>query len=249
MPSLLDRFKFTWAYFVQRRHRIPAVSAPPDFDYPLPDPRLMEFLAGMYRGHGALAERIGNWICVDGGRVFTRASHFDHPRHSKNLVIQADFITRTVDGQHIAESLAGIGPDRSTAIQDACEGFQASCFHALFVSLLDHPCAHVERETWTIGGQPRQITFGWLRTRGEFPFDHWPQVFERIQGHVENLTLPPGRHWIRYFYCHLPSGEPTVEVLVDNETHDELQAQAAGLAWPASDTVYSARLFFVIQDG
>jgi Family of unknown function (DUF6348) len=249
MPSLFDHIKFTWEYFVRGLHRIPPVSAPPDFDYPSPDPRLMEFLSGMYQEHGALAVRVGNWICVDGGRVLTRASHFDHPSPSKNLVIQADFVTLTVDGQHIVESLAGIGPDRSTAIEDACEGFQGSCFHALFVTLLDHPCDHVDRETWIIGGQARQVTFGWLRTRGAFPFDRWPPVFERIQGHMKSLPLSPGRHWIRYFYCHLPSGAPTVEVLVDNETHEELQARGGGLPWPASDTVYSVRLFFVIQDG
>ncbi|RYD63569.1 MAG: hypothetical protein EOP83_11865 [Verrucomicrobiaceae bacterium] len=105
----------------------------------------MEFLAGMYREHGAMVARVGNWVCVDGGRVYTRAAYFDLRQNSQNLVLQTDFITLTDVGQHIVESFAGIGHDQTAAVQDACKSFQDASFHVLFVTLLGHPCEHVDR--------------------------------------------------------------------------------------------------------
>ncbi|MBK8094259.1 MAG: hypothetical protein IPK32_20445 [Verrucomicrobiaceae bacterium] len=208
----------------------------------------MNFLLGMYREHGASAVRVGNWICVDGGRLFTRAAHFDHLRHPQNLILQADFVTVTIQGQHIIESFAGIGPDFTSALQDACKSFQDCSFHALFVTLLGRPCEHVDREVWSIGGQNRQITLGWLRYRGDFPTDQWAPIFEGLQKHLESFSLTRGLHWVRYFYSHVPSQAPTIEVLIDNEISEPLQSLAANLPLATSGAVYSTRLFFTIQD-
>lgn len=248
MASLFSNLKFAWEFFVQRKHRLTDVSPITDFNYPEPDDRLMAFLLGMYREHGASAVKLGNWICVDGGRLFTRAAHFDHRKHPKNLVLQADFVTVTQQGQHIIESFAGIGEDLDSALVDACKSFQDCSFHALFVTLLDRPCEHVDREVWSIGGQNRQVTLGWLRYRGNFPTDEWAPIFEGLQKHLESLSLKSGLHWARYFYCHLPSQDPTIEVLIDNETSDVLQSQAAHLPWPQMEAFYSTRLFFTIRD-
>ena len=248
MPPLLNRLKFAWDYFIRGRHRLRPLEVPSDFNYPAPDDFLMTFVADMFTAHGAHAYRSGTWIVVDGGRLFVRAAHFDHRQHLKSLVLQTDFVCLTPSGQHIVESFAGIGTDLRSALIDACKSFQDSSFHVLFVTCLEHNCEHVDRESWTIGGTVRALTFGWLRTRGQLPLDLWPPVFTAIQSQVESIPLPAGLHWVRYFYAHIPGDSPTVEVLVDNEAHQALVSAASNLPWPSSDAFYSARLFFTIQD-
>jgi hypothetical protein len=248
MPPLFSRLKFAWDYWLRGRHRLPPVELPSDFDYPAPDEFLMTVVADMFTAHGARAYRSGAWIVVDGGRLFVRAAHFDHRQHPDSLVLQSDFVCLTPSGQHIVESFAGIGSDQRSALIDACKSFQDSTFHVLLVTCLDHSCEHVDRESWTIGGTVRALTFGWLRTRGQLPLDLWPPVFTAIQSQVGSIQLPAGLHWVRYFYAHIPGDSPTIEVLVDSEPHPALESAASTLPWPTSDAFYSARLFFTIQD-
>lgn len=248
MPSLLRRLKFAWGYVFHGQHRLLPIPVPLDFDYRAPDSSMMEFLVEMFAGHGANAFRSGAWVVVDGGRLFARAAYFNHHQHPNSLVLQTDFVCVTPSGQHIIESFAGIGADVRSALMDACKSFQDSSFHVLFVTLLDHPCDHVDREVWSIGGIRRDMTFGWLRSRGQLPLDHWPPVFEAIQQQLEAFGLPSGLHWIRYFYANIPGASPTIEVLVDNQPCDSLMSSAAELPWPVSDAYYSARLFFTIRD-
>lgn len=224
------------------------VPLPADLNYPQPDPELMEFLVKIYTQHGAVARRMGNWVSVDNGRIFTRAAHFNHRQHPHNLVLQTDFITVTQTGQCIVESFAGIGVDVSSAVLETCMSFMDSTFHALFISLLGRSCEHVERENWLIAEQPRIMTFGFLRIRGDFPLDHWTTLFEKIKEQMEATPLSRGLHWGRYFYSNIPGDQPIVEVLMDNEMHEELREQAAILPWPKTEEFYSARVFFVIQD-
>ena len=244
----IKKLKFAWEYFILGRHRLPKIEAPSDFDYPTPDPILTEFLVGMYRDHGASVKVVGNWVCVDRGRLFTRASFFYHSQNQENHCLQIDFITITSSGQHISESFAGIGPNTIEALKDACKSYQDSTFHVLFATLLERQCEHVEKDIWRIGGKSRQMTFGLLRMRGQLPLDEWPPVFQGIQRQVEGLDLGPGLHWARYFYCHLPSENPTIEVLIDNCPHERLQSLVPELPWPKTTDFYTARLFFVIQD-
>jgi hypothetical protein len=76
-------------------------------EYPAPDRGLMDFVKGLYEAHGAKAELVGDWINVDGGRLRTRAAHFDHAQGAKDLILQADFITALPSGEHIVESFHG----------------------------------------------------------------------------------------------------------------------------------------------
>lgn len=248
MVSFLSKLRFAWEYLVRGKYRLSDASPVPGSNYAKPDERLMTFLLKMYREHGASAVRIGNWVCVDEGRLFTRADHFDHRQHPKSLVLQADFVTVTQQGRHIIESFAGIGENLNSALADACKSFQDASFHALFVTLLSRPCGHVDRDVWTIGGIRRNVTFGWLRMRGAFPTDLWPPIFEGLKKYTESLPIESGLHCARYFYCHIPSQEPTVEVMIDNETSEQLQTHVAALPWPQKNEFYSVRLFLVIQD-
>jgi hypothetical protein len=195
------------------RHRLPPVAVPPEFDYPTPDETLMEFLEGMFTGHGAHAFRSGAWVVVDGGRLYVRAAHFDARQHPNNLVLQTDFVCVTSEGQHIIESFAGIGPDVRSALADACKSFQESSFHVLFVTLLDHPCEHVEREIWSIGGLERTMTFGGLRIRGELRLDLWPPVFEGMRQQIETFSMPSGLHWFAISTPKFPVTAPRLRCL------------------------------------
>ncbi|MDB6118213.1 MAG: hypothetical protein JWO08_1994 [Verrucomicrobiaceae bacterium] len=225
----------------------PNPTAPPDSDYPEPDDLLMYFLAGVYGEHGAETERKGNWISVDQGKLFTRVAYPSQRQHPAGLVLQVDFVTVTADGRHIVESFAGIGADLSAALQDACGSFLDSCFHVFVVALLGRHCDHADRQQWRVGGRERRVTLGGLRIRGELPTGWWPPVLDGIRHHLEALPLAEGQHWIRYFYCHAPSNPPTIEILIDNEPHEELQTVTANLPWPQKEGFYSVRLFFVVD--
>lgn len=248
MSVFVKRLKFAWDYFVRGRHSLPPFNNPPDLGYPEVDEGLMDFLVGMYQAHGAEAVRVGSWVVIDRGRLFTRAAYFDVRKHPAKLILQTDFVTVPDSGQHIVESFAGVGTDLPTALQDACKSFQDSSFHVLFSALLAQPCGHVEQEVWSISGVPRRVTLGLLRMRGHLPLDQWPPVFEALQKQVQSFAIPSGLHWIRFFYSSFPIESPTIEVLVNNDTCSGLQMQAAELPWPRTKDVYTARLFFIIQD-
>ncbi|RYD18551.1 MAG: hypothetical protein EOP88_22175, partial [Verrucomicrobiaceae bacterium] len=192
MANPLASLKFAWEFFVRGKHRVEM----PDFGYDAPDDRLMNFLAEMYRGHCVIANRYGNWVFVDEGKMHVRASWFRCNPSSDHVIIQTDFVTISAQGEHVVESFAGMGPDMTTALKDASKSFQDSSFHVLLTTLLDRPCEHVDREVWTIGGQRRNVTFGWLRTRGALLEEQWPPVFEGIRRQVEGIPLAPGRHWV-----------------------------------------------------
>jgi len=216
--------------------------------YPAPDPKLMEFLKDMYVAHGAKAELTGDWIVVDGGRLRTRAAHFDHRQHPQSLVLQTDFVTALPSGEHIVESFAGVGVDTNAALKDACAGFQDCTFHALCSALLDKPSEQAEVESWDIGGTPRTVTFGSVGLRGDFPPDAWPAVFAALETQLKTSGLPRGLHWVRYFYCQSAGGPPTIEVLLDNTPWSQQRKKAAELPWPLAKSFYAVRLFCIIQD-
>lgn len=247
MPSPFQRLKFAWDFFVRKKDRAGNITLP-DFDYEVPDERLMRVLQDMFESHHAEPVRIGNWIATNEGRVLSRASLHILREEPADFWIQADFITLCEGGRHIVESFASSGEELASAMKDVCRNFQESSFHVLLTTLSGQPYDHAERERWIIGGQERNVTFGCLLTRGSMPLADWPPVFEIIQRDVESLPLSPGLHWMRYFYSNIPGSEPIMEVLQDNEPHEELQARSAGMPWPKSDAFYSARLFFVIQD-
>jgi hypothetical protein len=241
---LWKNVKFAWEYFLQAKHHL---SPFPDFGYAPVDDTLMNYLAGMYEGHGARAFRFGNWVIVDDGKLLTRAACCDVKSKGDNLIVQIDFVTMHA-GRHIVESFAGIGSDKLSALKDACASFQDSTFHALLNALLAHPCTHCDVESWGIRGVPRKVTLGLLRVRGNLPMENWPQTFDALRALIQEQEIPPGLHWLRCYYSHLPGNEPTVEALLDNEPLEALYLGCASLPWPSSDQFYSARIFMVLQD-
>ncbi|HSI63433.1 MAG TPA: DUF6348 family protein [Candidatus Saccharimonadia bacterium] len=240
--------KFGWDYFVRHRHRMNSICAPSDFDYPEVDDMLMTFLEEMFQAHDATAFRVGNWVAVDGGRLFARAAHFNHRQNGENHHLRADFIAVLPSGEHIIEAFAGIGSDRLSALKDACGSFSDSTFHVWIRALLDNPCDHADEETWVISGTPRKVTMGLLKMRGHLPLENWSSIFSGIQKIIEQQSLRAGLHWLRLFYAQVPGDGPVAEVLLNNIEHQEMQSEVAQLPWPMTEGYYSARLFLTIQD-
>ena len=210
------------------------------------DPRLMEFLKGIYERHGAKAELAGDWVIVDGGKLRTRAVQFNHRQYPQGLVLQVDFISVLPSGQRIIESFAGTGTNLNAALKDACANFQGSTFHALHSAILGRHSDQAEVQNLEIGGIPRVVTFGSVGTRGKVPADSWPEIYSALEAQLKSSGLPRGLHWVRYYYGHLPTGggPPEIEVLLDNMHWTEQQTKAAAFPWPVSEKFYSIRTIF-----
>ncbi len=226
---------------------VPASAATPEPAF-TPDPEMMDFLQKAYASHGAKAEIQGDWVMVEGGKLKTQA-RYDGKQGKDSFILQADFLTRLDSGETIVESFGGVGKDLKEAKGDAYGAFLDSTFHALLSVGLGKPCEHADTEEWEIGGSKRKVTFGLLRMRGPLPENAWQPAYEGLQKLVKESGLPKGLHWVRYFYAQIPGQEPTVELMLDNETWEPLQEKAKGLTWPESKDYYSARLFFMVEDG
>lgn len=211
------------------------------------DPEMGRFLKEMYLAHGSAAEIKDGWVVVEGGKLRTKAI-YERMQSREGVMIQADYYTELASGELIVESFAGLGDDLKSAIADTYRAYLEATFHALLSAALGQPCDHAELMEWEIGGTRRKLTFGSLYMRAKMPDDSWPPVFEGIEKQIKASGLAKGLHWVRYYYAHIPGQEPTVEVLLDNQTWTPLQEQGASLPWPESDKFYSARMFFVVQD-
>lgn len=249
MGNFVAKLRFTWEYWVKGMHRAPE-PLPDQSGYDPPNESLMKVLGGMYQGHGSEVCRAGPWLAIDAAKLLTRVSYFEHGGSSTMRAVQMDVVTVvTESNHHLIESVGGFGDNLEEALRDALRNFAESSFHPLLCGLLDKACDQVEVEYWTIGGIRRKITMGGLCCRGfRVPSEAWSPIFEAIESRLTTFDLPSGLHWMRYYYAWLPGGEALAEVLLDNETELELQEHLAGLPWPQSESFYSRRLFFTIQD-
>lgn len=217
-------------------------------DYPPVNPQLMQFLLNAFEAHGCSSALEGDWVNVEDGRLRLRAATFNQSEQPGLVILQADFVIVTPSGQHIIESFAGWGQDVAAALRDICEGFLDSTFHAVLSALLGKESEQAETLVWEISGIPRKLMFGSLRLRGSFPVDACPTVFDALEAVMKASDIERGLHWVRYFYSHVPSSDPVIEVLLDNEPWSVMQQEAANFPWPVSNEFYSYRLFFIVQD-
>ncbi len=132
--------------------------------------------------------------------------------------------------------------------------FANASFHVLLPAFFGTPPCHgTERETWSIGGRPRDVYSGLITTLLNYPppkvdgmpnLDFFPQFITRLK----TTSLPPGTHWIRIAQERIAGEIGLNEVLLDNELWPEMMDFMAGLDWPFADTSYDVRVFLVVRE-
>jgi hypothetical protein len=206
----------------------------------------------LFRGHGLHCELRDGWIvAAEAGGFAAQARIFIHSQTATFCSVQLDVEVRTTAGHRILESCGGFGRSRHEAIGDAIRGFCDGSFHVLVTALTGRSCSHCEVETWAIGGVPRRVIIGPMVCRGTGPDGEVTQTewFHAIRRGIQESSLPPGLHWIRLYHFERPPAGTINEVLLDNETWAEREAELGACEWPPpAGGFYSVRVFLMIMD-
>jgi hypothetical protein len=206
----------------------------------------------LFRGHGLHCELKDGWIvAVEAGGFAAQPRIFVQSQTASFCVVQLDVEVRTTAGHRILESCGGFGRSRHEAIGDAIRGFCDGSFHVLVTALTGRSCSHCEVETWEIGGVPRRVFIGPEVCRGTGPDGEVPQTdwFLAMRRSIQESSLSSGFHWVRLYHFECPTAETVNEVLLDNETWAELEAELGTCEWPPpAGGFYSVRVFLMIMD-
>ena len=210
------------------------------------------FLLSLFEEHKIHA------VCEDGWVVLTdydlRAScavfNLREPSNGKSL--QLDVCIEIGMGRALIESFGGIGGGWEEALADAGQNFISNSFHVILAAFFTEGYdEQISRETWEIDGVERTVILGNIGLRGSkaaeantLPLD-WFEAFEQK---IKERPLDEGSHWIRLYYAHLDNKTIACEVLLDNETWDELQDEMADFDWPERKDFYSVRLFLIVTE-
>jgi hypothetical protein len=217
---------------------------PESLDFPT------RLIRDLYEGHGSpVSVRDGAIYPTNGGPCL-RARISNERELEKGGALRLDVLVELPDGRTIIECMAGWGGDRQVAIGQAFTTFTMGVFHVLLKAFHEPNDPHMEFETWEIDGIPRQVVVGDIVGRASTggSTDVANKLMTEFIGQLKAMPLPPGTHWIRLYCAQLNNKVIAIEVLLDNDTWDEMQTKFAALPWPLVDGFYSARQFTVVQD-
>lgn len=209
---------------------------------------IADFLQELLRAHGVAASRHKEWSLPEGRRPAMRGIWHsgDGPRTAGRLDIQVAL----EDGRVIVEGFAGVGEGIEGA-RDGLKNFTTNSFHVLLAALWDRVDEErVTVETWRLSSGNATAYIGPFGTRGspEPVRDLLPEAFGAIEAALKGAQLGPEMHWARSFYCHLRTGETTVEAMLDNRDWPAGREAFAAVAWPGSEDWYMVRNFLVLSD-
>jgi hypothetical protein len=205
-----------------------------------------------FKAHGIECHQQGDWIVFPNRSVKAMGlvGNEFNPR-PEAYSAQLDFQLRLDSGRTLIESFAGVGKTRESAVKDAVENFIRTSFHVILAAFFDAPNDQVTIEHWNIGGKDHQIIVAPLGMRGTSPNpSKSPQgLFKQIEEKLLSKQLDPGIHWLRVYYGQFNNRGIELEVLLDNETWDEMQKELATIDWPKGKEFFSLRVFMVIREG
>jgi hypothetical protein len=216
-------------------------------------PQLYDALAQMFRGHGLEAAVQGDWLSFPPHRHFVQAQIVREIVQGEMIIFQLD-VRLLIDGQRpLIESVAGWDKDANAAVTNALNLFAAGSFYVLLAAFFGKVVPdQVDQAEKVIGGRKRWATAGNIVPLGNMPQDgqghpdmRW---FSDFAARLKAQPLPPGTHWVRFYYAQVQNQQLECEVLLDNEPWPAMLAQAGQISWPRSPDYYMVRWFVVIQD-
>lgn len=214
------------------------------------DSTINPMLLELFRGHGVDATIRDGWIVVDDRPRICGAVVRELQSTPTDMTVQLDLYLEVESGRVLVESFAGVGQTRREAAADGMQNLVLNSFHVLFAAFYAEDGGHVETTQWLVNGQQRRVIVGGMGVRGTLPDPDNPPIewVKTIENAIKASDLTPGTHWVRAYYLQLQSETAAVEVLLDNEVWDTVQAELAGWSWPKCEEYYSVRVFLVIQD-
>jgi len=205
----------------------------------------------LFQAHGIESEQKSDWIVFpkQSARICGVVGNVGEPKPGVHTA-QLDVRLVLGSGHRITESFGGFGETEGKAIDDAIQNFTLNSFHVILASFFLPEDDQVTIEDWTIGGRERQVIIGPMGMRGTLPNPANPprEWFGQVEARLREKKLPQGVHWVRVYYGQFNSQVKELEVLLDNETWQEMQQDLATISWPKGKEFFSLRVFMVIKD-
>jgi hypothetical protein len=210
------------------------------------------YLSQLLAAHGFDVQSEGSWVRFGPNRMRMNGDVYVRDARDHAASIQLDVRLQPWPGRLIVESFGGIGATLDDAVKDALSGFVRGSFHVLlsaFAGRRDDE-EQVSRETWVLGGVPRDVTLGPAVVRGTppdgLPLSRW---IDQLRDALAARPPSEGAHWVRLYHAQADDRLLTNEVMLDNVADAELERRLLGFPWPPSATFFSVRCFLVLRGG
>lgn len=201
-------------------------------------PSLIEMIRMLFEGHGVTTRPIDEGFFIPGPGIVVQAEIFSENGPASQLDVRLIL----PDGQLLIESVGGF------ELVDLVDNFARSSFHVLLRALVKAGAdEQVDVETWTVNGVEYRAYLGPVTHRGETQAAVPTDWFTLFESSIRNATLTGDLHWIRLYYAQMNNETMDVEVLLDNETWDELQTTMRAYDWSRRETFYSVRMFMILK--
>jgi hypothetical protein len=199
--------------------------------------------------HGIAVKRQGGVIrLAEHGLVFD-CEEKSVPRSAGTSLMQVDIHVRSprLGRKAVLESIAGIGPSREGALQNALQKFLLGSFHVFLTALADHHCPDnpalwIERKgkkvTWRLCDAP-------LLVQGGDPMKTNYAGFGEQLMQLYTDKAKSGPHWVSVFVSAIDGKSAGIDVRYDNETWSEAQKLAKKWDWQYPEDYYALRHFFI----
>lgn len=201
--------------------------------------------------HGLEADRVGNRILIEGGRLQLEADtqRYETPDDSVTLSLEVRAFSDALPGGPILETFASNAATEALALSDAFSKFLLGSFHVLIETLTSHECTEEQTqvERWANDSAAWDIYSGPLLTQSvgaSTMATTYPEFMAALTTMFQERASN-GSHWIRVFIASYHGSVQAAEVLLDNEPWEEAHTLLASREWACTHDYQSLRHFLL----
>ena len=211
---------------------------------------IVNFFVRWFEAHGHTDVVVGtDGVGVKDNATRLKASLYRSKQGANGrFVVEIEFQVRLPSGSIIREYVAGMGDTDEEAVNDALVNFTLTTFHVVYKGFINAADPHMTMNTVSISGANRKVVVGDMlfrgATGGKVDLDLLNSEF---QGILENSSLTPGPHWIKFAYGQTDGQAQTVWVTLDNDDHPEMTNAIKGLKWPRRNGFYLVKQFVLVK--
>lgn len=167
----------------------------------------------------------------------------------RERAVQVDIRMAVCEGRDIIVSMTGRGTDTAAAVAQAFELFGHGVLEVLTEAFYGIRSDKLYDVNWQIGDRSWYVLYTkWVVTGAGGQWPDPPEIFiERVAGLCGPLRLTPEVHWFSTYQGNFPGRRSVTEVLLDNVPWTAAETALSDCGWPAWDTIYTFRRFFLLQ--